>query len=420
MRKLIVILFLLQSNFTGFSQEKTGEELWTIDSVRINKNWRTRDKIIMRELQFNTGETIDRKCLDNSISQIWNIGNFAEVDYSLDTLPNGNFLLNLNAKDAFTLLPILSFNGNRNDYNLTLGVKDNNFLGRNIVLDLKGNFGTFRNDYNVGIRIPRQLLYKNMTLSFQASKGTGNNFRYTNNEPSSAIAYYKKQISGSIGNPFHTDYKYTFSPNLSWSLFQHRTDSTLIDTDVPFAANYEINYLNLVIGESFGLINRKRHQHDGYTVSGGIGVGIGLDKNSPGYYSFGFGANYYKLVNKTIELSAQFSTSYTTSTLPSLIHYLGSGSIKGLISGEESGQGFYQGKIQASFTYIQRDWFALEQSVYTNFGKAGDHYFNIFKQVPRIAIGTGFKIWTPMIPWLAASIHFSYLKGSSNWFFLDI
>jgi len=138
------------------------------------------------------------------------------------------------------------------------------------------------------------------------------------------------------------------------------------------------------------------------------------------FFSFHTVIMSYKLLNKTVELSARFSTSYTTSTLPSLIHYLGSGNIKGLISGEESGQGFYQGKIQASFTYIQRNWFALEQSVYTNFGKAGDHYFNIFKQVPRISVGTGFKIWTPMIPWLAASIHFSYLKGSRNWFFLDI
>ena len=235
-----------------------------------------------------------------------------------------------------------------------------------------------------------------------------------------AIAYHSKQISGSIGNPFHTDYKYTFSPDFSWSLFQHKTDSTLINTDVPFAANYEINYFSFSLNESFGLINQKRHQHDGYMVFGGVGTGIGLDKNSPAYFTFGVGANYYKLVNKMVELSARFSTSYTTSTLPSLIHYLGPGNIKGLLSGQESGQGFYQGKIQVSFTYIQRDWFALEQSVYTNFGKAGDHYFNIFKQVPRISVGTGFKIWTPMIPWLAASIHFSYLKGSSNWFFLDI
>ncbi|MCD6355598.1 MAG: hypothetical protein J7L95_08610, partial [Prolixibacteraceae bacterium] len=246
------------------------------------------------------------------------------------------------------------------------------------------------------------------------------NYRYNGNDKSSVIAYHKKQFSGSIGNPFHTDYKYIFSPNLSWNLFQHKTDTALVNTNVPFVANYEINYLSLSLGESFGLINRKRHQHDGYNISAGYGIGIGLDKNSPVYHSFGLYAAWYKLVNKTVELSAHFSTGYITATLPSLIYYLGSENIKGLINGIESGQGYFIGKIQASFTYIHRDWFALEQFVYTNFGKADDRYSDLYKHTPRISVGTGFKIWTPMIPWLSASIHFAFLKGNNNWFFLNI
>ena len=159
MRKLLLMILLLQSCFISSAQEPDGEDLWKIDSIKINKNWRTRDKIILRELQFNPGETIDKNCLNNSINQIWNIGNFAQVDYTIDTLSNKRHLLNINAKDAFTLLPIFSFSGNRQDYNLALGVKDNNFLGRNISLTLAGNLGTSRKDYNVEISIPRQLLY---------------------------------------------------------------------------------------------------------------------------------------------------------------------------------------------------------------------------------------------------------------------
>jgi hypothetical protein len=149
-------------------------------------------------------------------------------------------------------------------------------------------------------------------------------------------------------------------------------------------------------------------------------AGIGLDKNSPFYQSVSFSAVYYKLLNPTVELSAGFSTGYTTATSPSLIHYLGSGHVKGLITGEESGQGYYSGNVAAGFTYFNRNWFALEQTIYTNFGKANDRYFNIYKAVPRVSVGTGFRIWTPMIPWLGASIHFVWLKGSENWFYLDI
>ena len=119
--------------------------------------------------------------------------------------------------------------------------------------------------------------------------------------------------------------------NLNWNIFQHKTDKSLIDTDVPFADDYEVKYLALSLGESTGMINRKRHQRNGYSVSAGYGVGIGLDKNSPFYQSFGLNAIYYKLFNPVMEFSAGYSTGYTTSTKPSLITYLGSGNIKGCL-----------------------------------------------------------------------------------------
>jgi outer membrane protein assembly factor BamA len=401
--------------------QDSGEIKGRIDSIEIKKNWRTKDQIILQELLFKKGDSFSEKTLQKSITRIWNIGNFAKVDYTLDTLAPGSYMITITAKDAFTLLPIFSFHGNRNDYQLGLGVRDDNFLGRNISLDVVGNFGTTRNDYQLGITLPRQLLYKNMVLSFNTSKGIGKNYTYKDNLKTSAVAYHKWNISGSIGNPYHTDFKYTFSPNFSWSLFQHKTDSILLeDEDVTHPDDYKISYLALSVNESLGLINSIRHQKDGYSVSAGFGVGIGLDNNSPPYTSAGFNMAYYKLINPIIELSANFSSGYTTATKPSLIHYLGPGNIRGLLTGQEAGQGYYSGSVGAGFTWIYSDWFALEQSVYSNFGKAGNNYFDIYKSVPRVSLGTGIKIWMPLIPWLGASVHFSWLKGNKNWFYLSI
>lgn len=91
MRKILLLILFLQGWIIGFAQETDTINSWQTDSIQIKKNWRTRDKIILRELQFNQGETIDKNCLNNSINQIWNIGNFAQVDYLLDTLANGNY-----------------------------------------------------------------------------------------------------------------------------------------------------------------------------------------------------------------------------------------------------------------------------------------------------------------------------------------
>ncbi len=397
------------------------EIIGNIDSIMIKKNWRTKDDIIKCELLLKKGDAFSEESLRKSISRIWNIGNFAEVDYKMDSIAPGSYMLTIIAKDAFTLLPNLSFTGNRKDYQLGLGVIDNNFLGRNISLNLGGNLGTTLNDYNIDIRLPRQLLYKNMTLRFNASRGIGRNYTYQKNHINSAVAYHKRNISGSIGNPYHTDYKYTFSPNISWSLFQHKTDSALLNiTDIPKPVDYKISYLSLSLDESIGLINSVRHQKDGYSASVGFGVGIGLDKNSPMYTNAGFNVAYYKLLHRIIEFSTRFSTGYTTATRPSLIHYLGPGNIRGLLTGQEAGQGFYSGLVRVGFTYVYRDWFALEHIFYSNFGKANNSYFNMFRSVPRISVGTGIKVWIPLIPWLGASVHFSWLKGNNNWFYLSI
>jgi outer membrane protein assembly factor BamA len=220
MRRYLTIIILLLCNLFSFGQVPDTVAVWQIDSIQINKNWRTRDKIIMRELQFSAGEKVDQNRLETSISQVWNIGSFAEVDYTLDSIsPNGH-LLNLTARDAFNLVPYVTFNGSKDDNNISIGFSDNNFLGRNINLELQGNIGTYNSNYSAGIKIPRQLLYKNMTLSFDVSSGNANNYRYENDKQVSVIAYQTKQFSGGIGNPFHTDYEYTFSPNFSWNLFR--------------------------------------------------------------------------------------------------------------------------------------------------------------------------------------------------------
>ena len=417
MKRLFFYFILILFAAKTFGQET---DQWRIDSIIIEKNWRTRDKIILQEMQFNKGDIVDEDCIGRSISQIWNIGNFAHVDYSLDSLSPEGYLLNLRAKDAFTLVPYITLSGNKDDKNFSIGFSDDNFLGRNINLRINGNIGTYKSTYNLSAGIPRQLLYKNMTLNFSVSCGSGNSFRYENNKQVSAVAYKTKQFSGSIGNPWHTDYEYTFSPNFSFNLFQHKTDTSLVNTEVPFVKDYTVNYLALSLGESIGLINKIRHQRDGYLVAGGYGIGIGLNKSSPVYHSFGFGASYYNTFNRIVELSASFSTAYTTSTIPSLIHYMNSGDVRGIINGQESGQGNYNARLTGSFTYLYYNWFALEHSVYTHMGMAHDHYFEMYARKPRISFGTEFKLWIPMVPWLAASIHFTYLKGNNNWLHLDI
>ena len=92
-----------------------------------------------------------------------------------------------------------------------------------------------------------------------------------NGEKIAGIGYLRKEIEFSISNPWHEDFRYRFSPNFGWKLFQHKTDSSLISTDVPNAGNYTINYLSLYTSESLGYIQHIQHQENGYSVHLGFG-----------------------------------------------------------------------------------------------------------------------------------------------------
>jgi len=419
---LITVLFLFFLIFPTDGQgnpPNTQTEYIIIDSINVIKNWRTRDAIILSELDFKPGDRVRRGEIDSCMIKVYNIGNFARVEYDIDTLEGDRHVLTITAKDALTFVPILSFSGNRNDWQLGMGFSDHNFLGRNIHLKIDGTIGTRDKNFRLIFNIPRQLMYKNMSIGGGFLYGNSRDYIIEDGEKIAGIGYLRKEIEFSITNPWHEDFKYRFSPNLGWKLFQHKTDSSLINTDVHNAGNYTINYLNLSTSESIGYIQHIQHQEKGYLVHLGFGVGIGLDVNSPSYFSIGGGASYHKLFNPIVQWSTSLNTSYTTSDMPSLLYYLGGGQVKGIITGEIYGKAVYYGSTGVHLTYLNRDWFAIEQSVYVNVGNGSMVYADLFKTKPLASVGTGFKFWLPMIPWLAVSVYFTYSKNKSNWFQLQ-
>lgn len=389
-----------------------------IDSINIQKNWRTKAPIILNELKINPGSTIDKKQLEQGITRIWNIGNFSNVTYRIDSVGQKT-VLTITAKDALTIMPIFSFSGNKDDYKLTLGVEDNNFLGKNIRAGIVGSYGTNVKDFRLNTAIPRQLLYRNMALSGNINYGRHSKQRYKNGEKISGVNYTGIFTGINITNPFHEDFFYTFSPDLGLSYFQHKTDS-IYDYNNPDTNGYTINFIRISTSESIGYIKRMRHQRDGYHISIHLSGGIGLDTSSPSYISTGLYAGYHKLFNRVIQLSAYVSTAYTSSNIPSLIYHLGNNRVKGILYGEISGKTVYSAYVGGHFTYLNNNWFAIEHSVFVNWGNGTDHLYDLFKTSPLASVGTGVKLMVPMIPWLNISFYYTIGNGSNTGFSLQL
>ncbi|HAP63954.1 MAG TPA: hypothetical protein DCR93_32190, partial [Cytophagales bacterium] len=286
-----------------------------IDSIVIDRNWRTRDKIILRELTFQPGDMVTPQMMKESIDRVWNVGNFATVEWTLDdTTVSGKNIMRLTARDAFTIIPLFAFNGSDQDFTLDVGIIDGNLFGRNIRGRFGYRFATFERKWDIGLGIPRQLLYRNMTLDFNVKQGTQTNFLFADRKRDQGIAYDVIEASVNIGNPWHEDYRYTFSPNLNIVYRAHDIYNIRLDSGITPLAEQEYNarFLRFRIDENIGLVNRKRHQEDRWAVNLAYGLGVGLNDQSPMYHAVVISGEAHKLFNPIVQLSVEGRAGYTS------------------------------------------------------------------------------------------------------------
>jgi outer membrane protein assembly factor BamA len=165
-----LVLLLSGSGLKGQNTDATGAlqagDSIRIDRIDIERNWMTWDRIILNELLFEEGDWVRYGAIDTSMNKVWNIGNFANVDYSIEEGPDGTLMI-IEALDALQIYPVLSIDhSSEEDFNYRLGFGDENFLGSNselkIVWDKKPTGAT----WDFRFKLPRQLMYKNMTVEF--------------------------------------------------------------------------------------------------------------------------------------------------------------------------------------------------------------------------------------------------------------
>jgi hypothetical protein len=384
-----------------------------IDTILIERNWRTRDRIIMAELEFSAGEVVTPDMLTTSLKKIWNLQNFASVNGRLDTLPDGRTALILTVRDAVTIQPIFAGQTNGNsDATLKLGLADRNFLGRNIKLELRGQFAypePFAGE--VLLTIPRQLLWKNMSvgLGYQS-------WMYFHRE-----GFQKTFIK--IVNPFHEDYRDTFAPDLEIGTLKNDSFRPWIghqDTLPDWYSPYHRNFGFIKVSESIGTITHRRHQEEGFCITGMVGAGLGLNGESESYLEGSILAGYHRLFGPRTQFSINWEGYYSSTRYSSLWTRFGIGDIRGTDYGEISGPLMQLASTGLFYTWLNFDWLALEQSVFLQYASALTGWGEPFAIKQHYAIGTGFQFTMPMYPAGSIYLSFSWSPNRSDWFYLEL
>jgi outer membrane protein assembly factor BamA len=404
-----------------------------IDRIEMKRNWMTWDMIIRREMDFRPGDRVSFGQIDTTIQKIWNIGNFANVAYTL-TEVDGDTVMTIKALDAVKFFPLIGVDhSSKDDYSYQLGFVDSNFLGSNSNMSFSWVRQPLGTSWNFSLRLPRQLLYKNMTLGFGFSSGhtvqrylerefiydTGGKVESVEYVPLMLAPHDKLEFRTSIGNPWHLDYRYRFSPDLGISYQKYDFNSELLelgeeDGDV-LLDPFHHQFLSVWVSESVGLINHRRRRKDGYQLGASYGVGIGLTPETPTHYSLGFSAQYHKIFTRLFQLSSWYRTGYTSAGDPYKFAG-GSGNVLGLRSGEIHGSVYYSAYLGGHFTWLDRPWLTVENAYFFNWGQGEDRYWQLFTERPFMAVGSSVVVQVPTAPFLVINFTFMYAGPGTEWF----
>ncbi len=401
-----------------------------IDRIDIQRNWMTWDRIILKELLFEEGDWVRYGEIDTAMNKVWNIGNFANVDYTIQEGPDGNVMV-IEALDALQIYPVFTVDySSEDDFNYRFGIGDENFLGSNseikVVWDKKPTGAT----WDFRFKLPRQLMYKNMTIELGTKVGLDKKVFYdlqiTEVEGKKEgeyitrmiAPYHKMDIYTIIGNPWHLDYRYSFSPDLTLRYMKDAYDSTLLgqeDLDLGVTLGEgTYQFFNVQVAESVGTVNKQRHRKNGYTVGASYDLYAGL-QGTKSHHALNLKGEYHRSFSPLFQISTELNTGYTTAD-DQYRFIKGSGDVLSIRYGEIYGKIFYSAYAGGHFTWLNYKWLSLENAYFVNWGNGADTYAALFKSKQKFSVGTSLEFRIPVVSWINFRFTFMYGGPGREWF----
>jgi len=183
---------------------------------------------------------------------------------------------------------------------------------------------------------------------------------------------------------------------------------------------YNRAYFYLRASESFGTITHRRHQEEGFCVTGTLGASFGLNGESGDYLEGSIVAGYHLLFGPRTQLSINWEGYYSSSRFSSLWTRFAMGDIRGIQYGDISGPLMHLASAGLYYTWLNSDWLALEQSVFVQYASALNNLGDDITIKHHYAIGTGFQFTIPMYPAGSVYVSFSWNPNRPDWFYLEL
>ncbi len=255
------VLFCFLTSFDLFSQSESNKSV-RIHDVQLSGNKRTKEYVILREIEFKKGDTL--KCdefnykLGKSIQNIQNTSLFNFVEINVDTLQENVFDIKVFLVERWYIWPFAMIKSAENNFNywwidknlnhltLSMFIVDLNFRGAREQLLLKSNVG-FDNGIGFTYSIPYINKKKTIGLMFD-------NYWSKNHEVIIGINDYKNSFYRINNTPlienFSSSISFIYRPAFRLSeqfsiTYNYFSFNDTIFTQNPFyAPNNKLQYLS--------------------------------------------------------------------------------------------------------------------------------------------------------------------------------
>ncbi len=195
MRFYLLPIIIFSFSTVSFCQitgnNSNDKSLFIIDSIKIFGNDITEDFIILRELTFEAGDTVDQHMLEYNEERVYSLGIFNKVNFRFQD--NDSSKLNIELEESWYIYPIPFFRLKKRDwdkFSYGIAVLVKNFRGRNETLSGSAALGydpSFSISYFKPSIIYKSNVYFNVNLSHRtitnrsvaAARLFGNDFEYT-------------------------------------------------------------------------------------------------------------------------------------------------------------------------------------------------------------------------------------------------
>ncbi len=273
-KKLINIFFFILPLWSNVYPQVEPEN-FVVDSIRIIGNEITEEYIILRELTFDVGDTVNNSVLNFNRERVFSLGIFNRVELN-KIIENNLNTVEISVHEAWYIYPVPFLNFDNNDidkasFGMILLWK--NFRGRNETVNLMASFGydpkyvlsyynpVISEEYDLSFRFSAGYMNIN-NKSLAAERIIGSNFSY---KSYGIILGIGKRINQF--NEFSISYGYEYIEQPDKRLYALSSSLTKIDRHPILKLNYFYDTRNLKQFSTEGIYTVFEFMHKGFGLN---------------------------------------------------------------------------------------------------------------------------------------------------------